>query len=150
MGANQNSSPKLGLCPKQTQRASLLTRPRPHSYRRANGPRNGARDSGITAEDHNQSKQSHVRVYGNQDQITKQLKPSRTFHRTPCGRARETTGRVQFGLGKLEPLIWWLKNNTGFHLQQSRTTHVETKIQSCLGTEVEAATGDQTDALCVS
>jgi hypothetical protein len=140
----------LAYVPKQTQRVSLLTRSRSHSYRRANGPRNRTRDSGITAEDHNRSKQSHVWVYGDQDWITKQLKLSRTFHRTHCGRVWETTVRVWFGLRKVEPLIQWLQNNTGFHLQQSRTTHAATKIKSCLGTEAKAATGDQVDALCAS
>jgi hypothetical protein len=43
MGANQNSSRELGLCPKSTQRISLLARLRSHSYRRAIGPRNRVR-----------------------------------------------------------------------------------------------------------
>jgi hypothetical protein len=43
MGANQNFLRELGLCPKQTQHVSILTRPRSHSYRKTIDPWNRIR-----------------------------------------------------------------------------------------------------------
>jgi hypothetical protein len=46
-----NKIPERNLaCPKLTQRASLLTRSRPHNYRQAIGPRNRVRENEISAE----------------------------------------------------------------------------------------------------
>jgi hypothetical protein len=50
MGANQNSLRELGLCPKvDLQRVSLLAQSRPHSFRKAFGPRNRVRQTEIIA-----------------------------------------------------------------------------------------------------
>jgi hypothetical protein len=54
---------------KSTRHPSLLTRPRPHSYKKAIGHRNRVRNYENTAKDDNQYKQSQVRDYDGQNQI---------------------------------------------------------------------------------
>jgi hypothetical protein len=51
MGANQNSSPKFGLCPKINPKPLSLTRSKPHSYSKAVSPRNQARNRSGTQND---------------------------------------------------------------------------------------------------
>jgi hypothetical protein len=62
--------------------------------------------------------QSHMQDYGSQNQINELLKASRTFHRTSDGRDWESTTQVQREPEKFEHLIQWLKNDTGFRLQE--------------------------------
>jgi hypothetical protein len=50
MGAIENFSRNLAHVPDLTQCTSLLTRPKPHSYRKSIGPQNRVRNPGITAE----------------------------------------------------------------------------------------------------
>jgi hypothetical protein len=85
-----------GYVPKLTQRPSLLTRPRPHSYRETIGPRNWIRKYRNTAEDNNRCKPRHVREYGAQKRIKRQLKSSQLFHRIFGGRIREITTEERF------------------------------------------------------
>jgi hypothetical protein len=66
-------------------------------------------------------------------EATTTLSPSQAIHRTPYGRARETTMGAQQELGKPKLLIWWLKNMTGFHLQEPSpigTAHNQTRSES--------------------
>jgi hypothetical protein len=55
---------------------------------------------------------------------------SHTFHQAPHVREKETTSKAQGEQGKLEPLIRWLKNTTGFRLQQTQN-----KARTCSYTE---------------
>jgi hypothetical protein len=80
----------------------LLTRPRLHSYIKAIGHRNQVMNHKNIAEDRNRCRQSHVQGYDGQKRIKRQLKSSHTFHQTPCGRARETTVRMQWRQKNLE------------------------------------------------
>jgi hypothetical protein len=95
-----------------TQRTSLLTRSRPPSYRKDITPQNWVRNW-----KHN-GKHETVQARVTSEPMTT-LSPSQVFHRTPCGHARETTMGAQQEQEKLEPLDQWIKNRTGFHLQQS-------------------------------
>jgi hypothetical protein len=92
----------LAYIPKMTRHPSLLTRLRPHSYRKAVGPQNQVRNHGNTAEDNNQCKPRHVRDDDSQNWIKRQLEFSQAFHRTPCGRVQGTTTWEQFRHRKLE------------------------------------------------
>jgi hypothetical protein len=65
----------LAYVPNLTQRASFLTRLRPHSYRKAIGPQNQVRQPRNTVEDNTRCKQGHVRDYGKQKQTTSNSSP---------------------------------------------------------------------------
>jgi hypothetical protein len=69
---------------KSTQCPSLLTRPRPPSYRQAIGPQNGA--SNTTSK------------IDNKDRIEEQFISSQAFQQTPGERIQETTAGEQFEL----------------------------------------------------
>jgi hypothetical protein len=45
----------------------------------------------------------------NKNRTKNQLMSSQAFHRTTCRHVQKTTAREQFRLGKLKPLIWWLR-----------------------------------------
>jgi hypothetical protein len=42
-----------------------------------------------------------------------------TIYPTPCGHDRETTTKAWQELGKAQAFIWWLKNKTGVHQENT-------------------------------
>jgi hypothetical protein len=74
----------------QTQCASLLTRSRSHSYRKATSPQNLVRDRNHGGSI-NRCKQNTSKTTTTQNQTTKALTSSQAFRRIPCGHDRETT-----------------------------------------------------------
>jgi hypothetical protein len=67
---------------KSIQRPSLLTRLRSHSYSKAIGPRNRARN---TMETRNGASKATCKI-DDKNQLEKQFTSFRAFHRTPGGR----------------------------------------------------------------
>jgi hypothetical protein len=92
MGANQNFSPEHGLCPKINSNPSLLTQPRPPSYRQAIGLRNRVRDHNGTMKWYWQG----LSETDDKNQIKNRFISSQVFHRTPGGRVQKITAGEQF------------------------------------------------------
>jgi hypothetical protein len=78
----------LVYVPKQTQHSSLLTRSRPHSYRRTISPWHEVKNK-ITAETQLGASRSHKQNNDDQNQTNKLLSTSHTFHRITCVRVTE-------------------------------------------------------------
>jgi hypothetical protein len=91
----------LAYIPKSTRRPSLLTRSRPHNYRKAINPQNRVSKTGNTAEDNDRCKQNQVQDY-DKNQIKTQFMSPQAFHRTPCEHVQKTTVRTQLELENLE------------------------------------------------
>jgi hypothetical protein len=75
----------LAYISKLTQRPSLLTRPRPHSYNKAIGPRNRARNM---METQNGASKASCKI-DDKNRLEKQFISSQAFHRTPGERVQE-------------------------------------------------------------
>jgi hypothetical protein len=88
---------------------SLLARSRPHSYNQAIGPQNWVRNYANT----NQCWQEHVRER-RQNSDKNHFMSSQAFHRTPCGRVRETTNWEWLELENLEFFDPVAQEHTGF------------------------------------
>jgi hypothetical protein len=99
--------------PNSTWRASLLTRPRPHSYRQTIVPQNRVSET-ETHRNHNKIQvKPQVETMMTKNQTNGLLTSSQTFHRAPYERVWETTTRAQPVLENLESLIRQLKNKIG-------------------------------------
>jgi hypothetical protein len=83
---------------------------------------------------------SHKLSNDDQNWTDELLTPSRTFHQTPYGLAREITMWVQWELGNSSILIQRLENNTDFHLQEfTLKWKIDTVLQTFHGTLGEQA-----------
>jgi hypothetical protein len=85
----------------------------------------------ITAKMKQRFKQSRVKIGQ-----TKLLMATRAFHRISCERDWEATMRARWEWGKLEPLIQWLKNRTGFTYEN--LNHSTTQEESNREIEIKA------------
>jgi hypothetical protein len=100
MGANQNSLRELSLCPKvDLQRASLLAQSRPHSFRKAFGPRNRVRQTEIIAKTQH-GVESHKPSYDNKNRLTSGLTTLHIFHQISHMRDQQATMEVRQELRK--------------------------------------------------
>jgi hypothetical protein len=119
MGANQNSSMKLGLYPKIDPTPLSSNGQDRIAIEKLSALRTGL---GTAAETHNSASESTCKI-DDKNRIEEQFISSQAFHRTPGGRVRETTVGEQFKpriLETFDPVtqeIYWLHPAT-IHTQE--------------------------------
>jgi hypothetical protein len=91
MGANQNSSPEFGLCPKINPKSTLFSLDQ-DSTAIAKLSALGAWLGNVAEHSVNET----TREIDNKNRLEKQFVSSQAFHRTPGGRVRETTAGERF------------------------------------------------------
>jgi hypothetical protein len=103
----------LAYVPKSTRNPSLLTRPRPTSYRQAIGLRSRA----ITATKARKGANKTTREIDDKNSTQKQFISSQSFHRTPGGRVQKTTAGERFRPQILETFRPVTQEQYRVHLQ---------------------------------